>query len=100
MRGRPLAMQQPGLADHFGADANADDDRALGRLAPDPLQRSGIVVAAHGGDDDIVGAIGMLRIELRDGRLRFDLERRKQRHRAGRRCQRHDIGDIGALEMP
>ena len=58
----------------------------------------GIVVAAHGGHDDIVGAIGMLRIELRDGRLRFDLQRRKQRHGAGRRCQRHDIGDVGALE--
>ena len=98
VRGRPLAMQQPGVADHLGADADADDDRLLGRLAPDPLQRRGIIVAGHGGNDDIVGAIGMLRIELCDCRLRLDLERRKQRHGAGRRCQRHDVGDVGARE--
>ena len=35
---RPLAVEQSGMADDLGADADADDDGALGRLALDPLQ--------------------------------------------------------------
>ena len=93
-----LPCKSPASPTTLAPDANADDDRALGRLAPDPLQRRGIIVAGHGGNDDVVGAIGMLRIELGDGRLRFDLQRRKQRHGTGRGCERHDIGDVGALE--
>ncbi len=70
--GRPLAVEQTGIADHQDSDADADDDSAFGGLALDPLQRHRIVVAAHGGDDDIVGAIRMLRIELGYCRLRLD----------------------------
>ena len=44
----------------------------------------------------IVGAFGMLRIELRDRRLRLDLERRIELHRPGLRCQQHHVGDVGA----
>ena len=32
--GRPLAVEQSGIADDLGAGADADDDGALGRLAP------------------------------------------------------------------
>ena len=40
----------------------------LSRTDLDPLQRRGIVVAAHRGHDDVVGAVGMTRIELGDRR--------------------------------
>ena len=93
---RPFAVQQPGLADDLGSGAHPDDHRALGRLALEPFENRRVVVAAHGRDDDIVGAFRMLRIELRDRRLRLDLERRIELHRPRLRCQQHHVGDVGA----
>ena len=54
-----LLVQQPGIADDLGSFADADDDRTPGRLAVDSPQRCWIIIAAHGGDDDIVGAFRM-----------------------------------------
>ncbi len=95
VRRRPLAVEQSGCGDDLGAGADADDDRALGRLALEPFEDRRIVVAAHGGDDHVVCAVRMTRIELRHRRLRLDLERRIQRHRPRLRRQRHHIGDVG-----
>jgi hypothetical protein len=38
---RASAVEQPGIADNLGTGADADDDRTLFGLAPDPLQAVG-----------------------------------------------------------
>jgi hypothetical protein len=42
--------------DDFGSGAHPDDFRALGRLALEPSEDCRVIVAAHGGDYDEVGA--------------------------------------------
>ena len=63
VRGRPLPVQQTGLADDLGSGAHPDDRRALRRLALEPSENRRVVMPAHLRNDDVVGAVRMLRIE-------------------------------------
>jgi hypothetical protein len=56
--------------------------------------RRRVVVAAHGGEEGVVSAFRMLRIEVSYCRLRPILERGIECPPPERCCQRHYIGDV------
>ena len=67
-------------------------------LGDQPIGDHLVGAGVHGGNDDVVGALGVLGIEIGDGRFRGDLRPGVELHRFGPLGYDGDLGNIGSLQ--